>query len=181
MTSQLFLQEIPTNDCKILRLCDSSNYNEDVEIENAILEITPPGANCAVFFQLKPKFSMVLNSSNLKIVPAKAKSQLVCLPDGVYKIKYSINPNNKIYVEYDFLRNTLQMQTFYEATLALFDKRDKVTRRAWEEKRRELIWIKELIDVAKYKAEECGDPDAALLVYNEAARLLTEFNNSGIC
>lgn len=181
MTSKLFLQEIPTTDCRILTFRDSSHYNEDVDTENAILEITPPGFNCAVFFQLKPKFTITLNSSNLKILPAKTQHQLVCLPDGIYKIKYSVSPNAKLYVEYDFLRNTQQMNAFHTAVCDLFDKRSKFTLKMFEERRAKLIWIKDLIDAAKYKVEECGDPEAGIDMYNEATRLLDEFNNCSTC
>jgi hypothetical protein len=181
MTSKLFLQEIPTNDCRILTFCDSSYYNPEIETENAILEITPPGFKYSIFFELKPKFTIVLNSSNLKIVPAKAATQLACLPDGIYKIRYSINPNDKVYVEYNFLRNTLQMQAFHKSVSELFNKRCKLNKKRFEERRGELTWIKELIDAAKYKAEECGEAQAAIDMYNEANRLLVDFNNCKAC
>jgi hypothetical protein len=181
MITKLFLQEIPSTDCRILRFCDSSFYNPDIEVDNAILEITPPGFTCAVFFEVRKNFTIVLNSSNLKIMPAKTKDQLTCLPDGIYKIRYSINPNDKVYVEYDFLRNTIQMQAFYKAVCDLFDKREKVSRKIFEQRRADLIWIKELIDGAKFKVEECCDSEQGIDMYNEANRLLVEFNNCDIC
>lgn len=181
MESKLFLQEIPTNDCRILRFCDSSYYNPDIKVTNALLEITPPGRDCAVTFKLKPNFTIVLNSSNLKLVPARNETQLVCLPDGIYKIRYSINPNAKTYVDYDFLRNTSQMQVFYKAVCNLFDKREKITRKLFEERRAALLWIKELIDGAKYKIEECCDAEMGINMYNEANTLLVEFNNCKSC
>lgn len=181
MISKLFLQEIPSTDCRILTIRDSSHYNEDVNTENAILEVTPPGFKCAVFFELKPRFTITLNTSNLKILPAKTKDQLVCLPDGIYKIKYSVNPNAKLYVEYDLLRNTQQLQAFHTAVCDLFAKKCDMTLKLFEARRTKLIWIKELIDAAKWKVEECGDPDAGIELYNEATRLLDEFNNCSVC
>lgn len=181
MSTTLLLQDIPTNDCRILTLCDASSYNPDLTVSNALLEITPPGFSCSVFFEVKPKFQIVLNSSNLKIVPAKTQSQLVCLPDGIYNIKYSIAPNDKQYVEYDFLRNVSQMNNWYKAISKLYHRRNAISKKDFEEKRHELIWIKELIDVAKYKAEECGEAQEAIELYNEANRLLVDFNNCPSC
>jgi hypothetical protein len=181
MSTKLFLQEIPTNDCRILTFCDSSFYNPDIDTTNAILEITPPGFDCAVFFELKPKFTITLNSSNLKILPAKTQSQLVCLPDGIYKIRYSVNPNTKLAVDYDFLRNTQQMAAYFRAVCNLFEKRDKITKLLFEQRRAQLVWIRDLIFGAKYKTEECGDCEAGINMYNEANRLLVDFNNCTTC
>lgn len=181
MINKLFLQEIQTTDCRILTFRDSSYYNPDLEIENGILEITPPGFKCAVFFNVKPCFTITLNSSNLKITPVKKSSQLACLPDGIYKIKYSINPNCQMNVEYDFFRNTQQVQSIHRAICSLYAKKCDLTKKCFEQRRREIIWIKELSDAAKYKIEECGDRFAGTEMYNEANRLLKDLNNCSSC
>lgn len=164
-----------------MRLCDSSNYNPDIEIDGAVLEVTPPGFSCSVFFELKPRFSIVLNSSNLKIQAAKSRAQLACLPDGVYKIRYSINPNTKLYVEYDLLRNTMQLLAYYKAVCDLYDKRDRITHKLFEQRRTDLMWIRDLVFGAKYKVEECCQAEEGINMYNEANRLLVEFNNCKQC
>lgn len=181
MTNKLYLQEIPSTDCKFLRLFDSSYYNPEITIENGILEITPPGMSCAVFFDVKPCFHITLNSSNLKIVPAKKQTDLVCLPDGVYKFKYSVNPNCLTAVEYDFLRNTKQTSDIHKAICALYEKRCDLTKRCFEQLREEIIWIKDLSEAAKYKVDECGDSYAGIDMYNEANRLLSDFNSCSTC
>lgn len=177
MVSKLAIQEIPGNDCKYLRLVDNSVYNLSIPIENGILEITPPGYNCPVIFNVDPYFNTAFNSSVLKTSPPSASTQLFDLPDGIYKIKYSINPNSVLFVEYDLFRNCRQMCSYIRAICDLFSDRCELTKSKFEERRKKLIWIKELIDAAKYMVEEFGDCDAGLDLYNEANSLLKETND----
>lgn len=179
MTSELSIIEIPTNNVKTLVLKDGSAYNPNLPVENAVIEVTSPGASKTYINRIHPGDTVVLNSSLLKIVPAKYATQLVPLPDGIYQIKFSIKPNMRLFVEYALLRNTVQLQRYYNAICGLFSDKCSVTLKEFEEKRRQLIWIKELIDAAKWKVEECGDEDGGLELYSEASRLLDNFNNCG--
>lgn len=163
--------------CKTLKLIDASSYNPDIVTSNAILEVTPPGFSRPVVFPVQAGFSITLNSSTLNILPAVTLDQLIDLPDGIYYYKYSIQPNNQIFVEYSVLRMCQLSQKFYHAVCQLFSEREKITRREFEEKRRNLTWIKELMDAAKYQVEECGHENSAIEMYNEANRLLDRKNN----
>lgn len=149
-----------------------STYNPDIPITNGVLEVTPPGFSCAVSFPVDQNFNITLNSSTLKIAPAITQAELIDLPDGIYYYKYSIKPNDKLFVEYAALRNCALLQKYYYAICELFTEREKITRREFEEKRRALIWIKELVDASKYKVEECGKEQEGIEMYNEALRLL---------
>lgn len=171
MVSRLEIQEIPAS-CKVLKLTDTSTYNPELEVDNAVLEVTPPGFSCSVAFTVDKGFNIVLNSSTLKIAPAVIQADLIDLPDGIYFYKYSIKPNNQLFVEYSALRQCALLQKYYHEVCILFSEREKVTRKVFEDNRRELIWIKELIDASKYKVEECGQEDAGIEMYNEANRLL---------
>lgn len=171
MISRLEIQEIPAS-CKVLKLIDASSYNTDIPVENGLLEVTPPGFSCAVSFTVDQDFSIVINSSNLHIAPAVTQEDLIDLPDGVYHYKYSIKPNDKLFVEYSSMRNCQLLQKYYYEICTLFTERDKITRKEFEHKRKHLIWTKELIDASKYKVEECGDEQAGIDLYNEANRQL---------
>lgn len=177
MTSNLEIQEVSGTSCKTLRLADASSYNPDITPENGVLEVTPPGFGCAVSFSVSPGFNFVLNSSTLRIVPAVTSNDLLDLPDGVYVYRYSIKPNDKLFVEYNSLRECQLLHKFYLSVCQLFDERIRITKREFEEKRRNLIWIKELIDSAKYKVEECNEVHEGLQLYNEANRLLDRKNS----
>lgn len=177
MITSLLLQEIPSSDCRVLKICDSSYYNPSNPATNAILEVTVPGFDCPVFFKVNQGFLITLNSSNLKVAPATTQTALVCLPDGIYDIKYSISPNDRQFVEYSLLRNTNQMISYWKEIARLFSRRDHLSRKSFEEKRRDLVWIKELMDAAKYTVEEKQDPDAGMDMYREASRLLNHYND----
>lgn len=174
MVTRLAIQEIPSGDCRFLRLVDNSCYNADIPVENAILEITVPGASCPVFFYVEKDFNTVFNSSLLSIVSPHVYNGLVNLPEGIYKIKYSIRPNNQIYEEFTYLRNCQQLSTFKAAICKLYSLRDKMTSTCFQEHRRQLFWIKELIDTAKYKVEDCGNEIEGLELYDEANKLLSD-------
>lgn len=176
MISRLEIQEIPAS-CKTLKLVDNSSYNPAITTTNAILEVTPPGFSCSVAFPVQAGFSIVLNSSTLQIAPAVTTEDLLDLPDGVYYYKYSIQPNNQLFVEYSALRTCQLDQKFYHSVCELFSEREKITRKEFDHKRRNLIWIRELMDAAKYKVEECGHENAGVEMYNEANRLLDRKHN----
>lgn len=176
MISRLNIQEIPGNDCKYLRLVDNSYYNPDIAISNEILEITPPGFDCPVIFNVDHHFNTAFNSSLLKTSPTNPNVILTELPDGLYHIKYSINPNLVLYVEHNHFR-TCKLQSKYAVSICdLFSKRCELSHKNFEEKRKELIWIKELIDASKYLVEECCDIKSGIELYNEASELLQNIN-----
>ncbi len=175
MTS-LALQEIPNTDCRFLRLADNSNYTEGIEVQNALLEITPPGYSCATFYK-DPSFNTVYNSSSLRINVATRKQDIIALPDGVYHIKYSIKPNTKLFVEYYLLRTCQILNRWGKAFNSLMESKCDLIKRDFDKQREELNWIKELIEASKYKVDEKGDRKSGIEMYNEADRLLNEYNN----
>ncbi len=176
MISNLEVRIEPTNNCKILKVVDNSTYNPDIAVENAILEITVPGYNCPVIFNVTPGFILLLNSSSLEIAPAASYESLLSLPEGIYKIKYSIKPNKYLSVEYDYLRNCQQFARYIAAVCRFFDKKCTFCDEDIKKLRKDLTWIKEVIDAAKFKVEECGDCGEGLELYNEANKLLSEIN-----
>lgn len=179
MITKLALQEIPSNDCKFLRIADNSYYNPNVTIENPILEITVPGFDCAAILTVSPGFNQLLNSSTLKIAGSTAFGSLLVLPDGPYYIRYSIKPNDKLFVNYTLFRVCQITQRYLKAVCSLFDGQCEISKADFEKKRKDLIWIKELIDASKAMAEECGEATKAIELYNEANRLLTGINDCG--
>lgn len=172
MTSNLEIQESPGTSCKVLKLGDASSYNPDITPTDGVLEVTPPGFSCPVEFAVIPGFNIILNSGTLKIAPAVTTADLINLPDGVYKYRYSIAPNDQLYVEYLALRECAILQKYHLQICQLFASRPRITRKDFDVQRRHLIWIKELIDAAKYKVEECHEEHEGIEMYNEANRLL---------
>ncbi len=175
MISNLDIQVEDTNNCKILKLVDNSIYNPDLEVENGIIEVTVPGYDCAVIFEVDKDFTLLLTSASLNIAPFSSYSHLLPLPEGVYSIKYSIKPNSSLYVEYNYLRNCGQKQLYIKSICDTFDSECNRCENDFKESIEKLSWIRQLMAAAKYKVEDCDDPEAGLDLYNEANGLLKDF------
>lgn len=176
MISQLTLDIPDTFNVATLRINDSSWYNESLTVECGLLEVTPPGYSKAVNFNVDKAFSIVLNSSNLKLAKAKVFRDLKALPDGVYKIKYSIKPNEALWIQYDYMRVNTLLKDYYtqlcQAKLQPYPSDRKV-----KDELKRLAEIRTYIDAAKVEVEECGNRKRGIELYNYAKELIT----SGVC
>lgn len=175
MVSKLQLDYIDSNNPKTFRLVDDSEYNPKLPVQNARLEVTPPGFKYAQVFDVKPYFNMALNASILGILKTKSYKLLADLPDGIYHIKYSIAPNADLLVEYDYFRTIKLMDKYSRIVCSLLEKKRDYTVREFDMIKQEILWIHQLIDAAKYKAEICGDPQKGLDLYNEAGHMLNKY------
>lgn len=174
MISQLSLDILDTCNVKTLRVADSSWYNKKITVECGSLEVTPPGYANAVAFNVDKEFSLVLNSSNLKLKKSKVFSDLGPLPDGVYKIRYSIKPNEDLWVEYEYLRVDSLIKSYMEQ---LADLRVQPCEMNSELKRkiRDLKEIRVYIDAAKAEVEFRHNRQRGIDLYEFANKLLKQF------
>lgn len=173
MVSELLLDFPDTASVKTFRVSDASFYNPKIKVTCATLEVTPPGYIEPVIFNVKAGFSTVLNSSNLKLSKVKVYKALQALPDGIYTVKYSINPNDKLWIEYDYLRvskliNDLNQQ-WCEAKLTPYPMSREV-----QGKVKRLREIESYIKAAKAEVEFCGNRTKGMDLYHYAAKLLGE-------
>lgn len=175
MISKLNVDYLDSNNPKTFRLIDESQYNPKINVTSPTLEVTPPGFSYPTVFTVKPQFSMVLNSSILGILKVKSYSLLADLPDGTYGIKYSINPNTELFVEYDYFRTVKLRTKFSRIVCGLLDKKRDYTVREFEEIKKEILWIDQLLDASKYKVEICEEPEKGISLYNEASSLLDKY------
>lgn len=91
----------------ILRLVDTSTYNEDLPAKCAQLQITPPGFSNSFFVDnVYPEYMLNLTACDIKIQKDNCGTVFNDLPDGVYVIRYSVSPNDTVFVEYNHLRIT---------------------------------------------------------------------------
>lgn len=175
MISKLNVDYLDSNNPKTFRLIDESEYNPKIAVTSAKLEVTPPGFNSPTIFDVKPYFSMVLNASILNILKVKSVNLLADLSDGIYGIKYSINPSTELFVEYDYFRTVKLREKFSRIVCGLLDKKRDYTVREFEEIKKEILWIDQLIDASKYKVEICEESEKGILLYNEASHLLDKY------
>jgi hypothetical protein len=180
MISTLALDITNNGDCSNFRIKDSSYYNPNLPITCVHLAILPPTAKVPVEFEVSPYFDSVFNTANLKIQTA-VNDCLTSLPDGIYYIKYSINPNDRIYVEYNYLHNCNQYSKFIENVCKTMSNKCNFTKLEYHEKIEEIQHIKTLIDSSKYLVEYCDNPEEGMRLYDEVNNLLNSYKHDAIC
>jgi hypothetical protein len=173
----LSLQVIETMNCEILRIDDTSVYSDIVPLDCPILSITTPGANYSVQLgetQIAPSFRLNLTACVLELQTTHCGTEFKNLPDGIYVIKYSVSPNDKVYVEYNHLRTT-KLRKHYDAVLCDLDLSNCEPSSQTEQK---LILLKKIdmyIKAAKAKVEVCHEAAKGMQLYTYAKTLLDKF------
>jgi hypothetical protein len=165
--------EIPDtlNDC-ILRVVDTSLYADKPPVECPYLDIQGPGFSCSVRLDAEPGFcNWNITACDLELQTANCGVTFDSLPDGVYAIKYSIAPNDYVYVEYNHLRMTKALNKVNEVLCALdisnCDPLPEV-----KEKLKEIRLIEMLLKAAKAKVEFCHNPRQGMDLYEYAVKRL---------
>jgi hypothetical protein len=154
---QLSLDIPYTSNPRIFRIVDASIYNANVKVDCQHLEVTPPGFNEPVNVPITTtQFSMVLTACNLGLQTKNCVDNAYILPDGIYIIKYSVSPNDKVYVEYHHLRVT-QFIGRYNQLLCDLELHACEPSADVKAQLDELRLIKSFIDAAKVKVEDCHD------------------------
>lgn len=176
MVSKLYLDIPEAQNLKTQRILDSSLYNEDVDIKCARLEITPPGFDFPVLFEVEPYFNLVLNTANLGLAKPSKYTDLADLPDGVYQVKYSIAPNDKVWVEYEFLRLNSLLEQYYGLRCKL--KLENIDpNRDQNNKMKQLLDIRNTLESAKIEVEWCGNRDRGMDLYMYASKQLSKLGD----
>lgn len=181
MVSTLSLDIENKGDCNNFRITDSSYYNPNLPVTCGHLIVLTPGSTIPVEFEVNPYFTSTLNANTLKIQDDVPDECLNALPDGIYYIKYSINPNDRIYVEYNYLHNCAQYQKFIDLNCKVFANRSIYTQKEYHQKLKELDEIKTLIDSSKYLIEFCGNPEEGACLYEEVNKLINKFKVDVFC
>jgi hypothetical protein len=159
------------NKC-ILRLVDTSVYNTQATVTCPELKITLPGFSRSVQIpNVQPGFILNLTACDLEVQTTNCGTTFFDLVDGVYILRWSVSPNDKVYVEYNHLRITCALNKVQKILCALdianCDPPVKV-----KERLRELLDIEGYLQAAKAKVEFCGEPKHGMQIYNYANKLL---------
>ncbi len=168
-----------TYNCKTLRIEDNSIYDEDLDVVNPILEIKPPGLLHYIpfYFANKNWKAITVNCSTLKLCCTKQPCKLTEIPDGIYDIKYSIDPNLKSIIEFSHMRICKIMTSFIKITGLYFSSRSLRSKKDNDSIEKELLNIKEIIDASVYAVEEWLDNTSGLELYSEAATRINKIND----
>ena len=177
---KLSLEALQVNNDCILRIVDTSVYNSDVPVECPILEVTLPGFSYSIQFStdttpaITPGFMLSLTACDLEAQFENCGTSYSSFPDGVYIIKYSVSPNDSVYVEYNHLRITQALNCYNkilcEVDVAACDPVTEV-----KKKLEDLRLIKMYLEAAKAKVEVCHEPKKGMELYTYAKKLLGKF------
>jgi len=170
------------NKC-ILRLVDTSVYNTDIPVKCPMLWVTLPGFKYSVQFTetsglaISPGFILNLTACDLEIQSSNCGTTYSDLPDGIYSIKYSVSPNEHVYVEYNHLRITKALHK-YQAILCELDIAACDPPSSIKNKLNQLRLIKMYLDAAKAQVEYCLHAQKGMELYNYAVKLLDKMDCS---
>jgi hypothetical protein len=168
--------EIPEvlNTC-ILKIMDVSTYSNIVPITCPTLNITLPGFTYSTQLDFTPNSSVTLTACDLQIQTNQCGELNYDLPDGIYVIKYSVSPNDVVYVEYNHLRISKALNK-YKSILCKLDLSNCEPTEKILNKVEELKKIKVYLDAAVAKVETCHEPEKGMSLYNYAVALMDKLD-----
>lgn len=175
---QLSLEVPETNNVKVLRIFDTSLYAEEFDTTCGLLQITSPGFNLPVNVDVLPHYNLVLNACTLGLQRSGCGEKSAAMPDGIYIIRYSVSPNDKVFVEYNHLRTTQTVNKYY-SELSKLELKGCEPSADVKEQLAELRLIKSFIDAAKVKVEYAHLPQEGMELLIYAQKRLNKF--SGPC
>ncbi len=175
----LNLNILESFDLRTLIVQDISDYDGYTPV-NPVLEIKAPGTNCYVpFYPSVGWCNKILNCDNLKICCVNCPVKLSDLPDGIYEMKYSIDPNVYTIVEFNHFRTSSITKQLVETTCSFFGRKCDYKHSDYKVLLDKLIEIKFTIDSAKWLVEECLQSQKGLDLYEKAKTLLNDFTTAG--
>ena len=176
MANHILSLEVPTvmNPC-ILKIFDTSVYTNLLPVTCPTLNITVPGFGYSVQLDTTQDFVETITACDLQLQTTDCGTVTVDIPDGVYIIKYSVSPNDTVYVEYNHMRITQALNKYYnilcDVDAAACDPPFKI-----KQKLEELRLIFMYLQAAKGKVEFCHEPQKGMSLYNYALKLLNKMN-----
>jgi hypothetical protein len=174
MANHILSLEVPTvmNSC-ILKIFDTSVYSDLIPVTCPTLNITVPGFGYSVQLDTTQDFVDTITACDLQLQTTDCGTVNVDIPDGVYIIKYSVSPNDTVYVEYNHMRITQALNKYYNV---LCDVDANACDPPFKIKQRleELRLIFMYLQAAKGKVEFCHEPQKGMSLYNYAMKLLNK-------
>jgi hypothetical protein len=118
-----------------------------------------------------------LTACDLGIQNAGCGTSYNDLPDGIYIIKYSVSPNEYVYVEYNHLRETKALNkvesVYCDLDLGTCDPPMQI-----KQKLEKIQFIQQYLKAAKAYVEYCRQPKKGMELYNYAVKLLDKLTCS---
>ena len=168
------------NNC-LLRIVDMSTYNQNVPVECPKLQITAPGfTTAAEITDMGTEFAVNLTACDLDLQLTNCESYRNDLPDGIYVIRYSVAPNDVVYVEYNHLRVSQALNKINNL-LCCLDVPNCEPVGPMKEKLREINLLSTMLKAAKAKVEYCHTPEEGMAIYTYVLAKLDKLSCSCGC
>lgn len=148
---------IPSTDCKTISIVDTSIYNNEIPVTDSIFRITLPNSTKYVDVVYVPSSVTHINSNTLKFTNTLDFENLICLPDGVYHIRQSICPNDKLYNEYMYLNVCNLYNKIVDCACSLVCEDPKLIK---------LAQLKMDLSIAQDLVNICGNEIKGVTIYN---------------
>ena len=182
MANHVLSLEVPTvmNTC-VLKIMDTSVYSDLLPVTCPTLNVTVPGFAYSVQLEGTQMTEFVasghitLTACDLNLQTSNCGTQYANLPDGIYVIKYSVSPNDQVFVEYNHMRISYALNKYYNI---LCDVDANACEPPLKTKQRleQLGLIKMYLEAAKAKVEFCHDPQKGMTLYNYALKMLNKLD-----
>lgn len=172
MKTNLIFEIYNKNSCEHIVLTDMSQYNPDVPITDAQINITIPNFNKFVTISYNPKNVTIVNSIMLKL-----SDTIDCLPSGLYEFRFSVCPNDKLFKVQYFLNICTELKRIADIACDIINNCSTCSLSHLKETDLEkLYFIRQGFLTAKDMAEQdCADcKEKAIWMYNE---LVKQLNN----
>ena len=172
MAHHILSLEVPTvlNTC-IISVLDTSVYSTLIPVTCPTLNVTVPGFKFSTQLTIVPGANTILTACDLQLQTQNCATVLSDLPDGIYVFKYSVSPNDLVFVEYNHLRISKALNT-YNTILCNLDLAACEPPVSIQQKLERLKMAKMYLDAAKAKVEFCHEPGNGMSLYNYAVKLM---------
>lgn len=168
---QLDITVLPTYNSTILAIADISYYPDSWNIVTPTISITAPGFQ-EVVLPFVARSMQIYNAETLGIICPDGICTNFPIPDGIYNIKYCINPCYSYFIEKTFLRVDALVEKYDTAYIKLDILQCDLLYKREQKKELELIWA--YINGAIASANECALKQAMDL-YVKADTMMDDF------
>lgn len=142
-------------------------------VDNIILEIKVPARESYKKFLITQGELKVISCSDLSI----CKFGMSDLPDGVYRMKLSYNPNEDTMTEFYHFRDVQARLKFANVICELKDNKCNLTRREFEALSEKLIKLEFDLRASKYMVEEKGEIEKGINMFQQVLKDLENYTN----
>lgn len=165
--------------CQTMIIRDASVWDSLLPIQNGIIEVQSPLDSCFHPSSILDKgFTIVLGCGQLGICCQDCPPSTASLPDGNYNIKFSVDPNLRTIVEFNYFRTCDLYNKYIQTAYTTRTRKCNLRPDEYQLLLSQLRAIRDLIDGAKWSAEDCLDVPLAQEQYNEALQLLERYNHN---